>query len=60
MREPVLKGYSYTVTREQIRRHMSLTPEQKLEWLEEANGFVDSFMTEQSRRIRDKLRRGEL
>ncbi|MHB0914512.1 MAG: hypothetical protein ACYC5A_10895 [Thermoleophilia bacterium] len=56
----MLKGYSYTVTREQIRRHMSLTPEQKLEWLEEANGFVDSFMTEQSRRIRDKLRRGEL
>jgi len=58
--EPVSRGYTYIVTREQIRKHASLTPKQKLEWLQEANDFVNKFMSQKSRSIQDKFRRGDI
>lgn len=60
MSEPVPRGYTYIVTREQIRKHASLTPKQKLEWLQEANDFVNKFMSQKSRSIQDKFRRGDI
>ena len=54
------KGYSYYVTDEQIRRYSRLTPKQKLEWLEEANAFVNKFLSERSRCQQRMFRRGEI
>lgn len=51
-------GYSYTLTCEQIRKHLKLTPEQRLQWLEEANRFLYEAMDEKTRKIRDKFRAG--
>lgn len=60
MRRPEEKGYRYVVSREEIRKFRILTPKEKLEWLEEVNDFVDKFLPEKSRRLREKLRRGLL
>ncbi len=58
MTESTPRGYRYVVSREQIRKYMRLTPKQKLEWLEEANDFINKFLPEESRRIQEKFRRG--
>ena len=60
MQSPEKKGYRYVVSKEEIRRFRALTPKEKLEWLEEVNDFVDKFLPEQSRSLREKLRRGLL
>jgi hypothetical protein len=39
---------------------MSIPARQKLEWLEEANHFVDKFLTGSKREIAERQRRGEL
>jgi len=52
------KGYRYVVTAEQIHKYSSLTPQQKLEWLEEANSFVEMFLPAESRRLQRLFRRG--
>jgi hypothetical protein len=56
----VRRGYSYIVTREQIRKYASLTPKQKLDWLQEANDFVNKFISAKSRSIQKKFRRGDI
>lgn len=53
-------GYRYVVSWEQIRKYKALSPKEKLEWLEEANEFVNKFLPERSRRIQEKFRRGEI
>jgi len=53
-------GYSYFVTKEQIREWMRVPPEQKLQWLEEANKFLLKAMDPKAREIMEKLRRGEI
>lgn len=52
------RGFRYVVSREEIRRFRALTPKEKLDWLEEANAFIDKFLPETSRRLHDKFRRG--
>ncbi len=54
------KGYNYYVTIEQIRRFSRLTARQKLEWLEEANAFVNKFLPERSRRLQQLFRSGKI
>jgi len=54
------KGYRYVVTDEQIRKYSLLTPKQKLQWLEEANAFVNKFLPERSRKFQEMFRRGEI
>ncbi|MBN2842730.1 MAG: hypothetical protein JXM68_06545 [Sedimentisphaerales bacterium] len=54
------KGYSYFVTDEQIREYMKLTTAEKLEWLEEANEFIQAASDDKTREIRDKFRKGEI
>jgi len=60
MAKPAGRGYRYIVTDEQLRRYRKLTPKQKLEWLEEANAFVNKFLSERSRRLQRLFRRGEI
>jgi hypothetical protein len=47
-------------TREELRKWMSIPAKQKLEWLEEANNFVDKFLTVRKREMAERQRRGEL
>lgn len=54
------KGYTYYVTDEQIERYRRLTPEQKLNWLEEANAFINKFLPERSRRMQQLFKEGKL
>ncbi len=54
------KGYRYHVDDGQIRRYGRLTPKQKLEWLEEANAFVNKFLPERNRRLQQMFRKGEI
>ena len=51
-------GYRYVVTDEQIRWWSRLPAWRKLQWLEEANQFLDKFMTRRARRVRELLRQG--
>ncbi len=55
-----MKGFRYHVSEEKIGEYMKLTPKQKLEWLEEINRFLHRFMPEESRRIAEKFRAGEI
>lgn len=54
------KGYSYTVSNEDIRRYMKVPAEEKLQWLEEANHFLAQALTGKKREIWQKFRRGEI
>jgi hypothetical protein len=42
-------GFTYTVTDEQVRRHMSLPPEAVLQWIEEMATFIDELQTPEER-----------
>lgn len=53
-------GYSYFVSKEQIREWIRVPMEQKLQWLEEANDFVQKFQSPKTREIMEKFRRGEI
>lgn len=48
------------VSEEKLREYSKLSPRQKLEWLEEINRFLYSCMPEESRRIAEKFRAGEI
>jgi hypothetical protein len=44
------------VERETIREYMRLTPEQKLQWLEEILLFTEEALTPNARKVRDHFR----
>ena len=54
------KGFSYIYTQEKYDAYKKLLPLQKLEWLEKMNRFLYNFMPPESKKIREKLRRGEI
>lgn len=54
------RGFRYVVSEEKLREYSKLSPRQKLEWLEEINRFLYSCMPEESRRIAEKFRAGEI
>jgi hypothetical protein len=53
-------GFSYRVTDEQILRWRALPPEEKLQWLEDANRFLAVALTPAARAIQDRFRQGDL
>jgi hypothetical protein len=53
-------GFSYRVTDEQIQRWRALPPEEKLQWLEDANRFLAVALTPAARAIQERFRRGTL
>jgi hypothetical protein len=55
-----LKGFYYSLENEKIREYMKLTPEEKLQWLEEINQFTNLALNDRQREFREKLRRGEI
>jgi hypothetical protein len=42
-------GFKYTVTAEQVHRHMSLTPEEVLHWIQEMATFIYELQTPEER-----------
>lgn len=54
------RGFSYTVTDEQIRRWKALPAAVKLQWLEDANRFLAVALSPRAREIQNRFRRGEL
>ena len=54
-----LRGFSYHVTDEQIVRWRALPPEEKLQWLEDANRFLTVALTP-PRGIGERFRRGDV
>jgi hypothetical protein len=53
-------GFSYRVTDEHIQRWRALPPEEKLQWLEDANRFLAVALTPAARAIQERFRRGTL
>jgi len=53
-------GFSYTLTDQQIREYLKLSPQTRLEWLEEANRFLYNASDEKTREIRRRFRTGEI
>ena len=60
MKDKAYKGYRYEVSEEKIRHWLSLTPEQRLEWLEEINIFIHSYAPQKAKKIIAMFRKGEI
>lgn len=54
------KGFKYYLEDDKIREYMKLSVEQKFKWLDEINRFNELVMDEKTKRIREKLRKGEV
>jgi hypothetical protein len=54
------KGFSYTIDDGKILEYMKLSVKDKLKWLEEINKFNQLFLGRKEKKIREKLRRGEI
>lgn len=54
------QGTDVEITDEQIQEYMKLTSAEKLEWLEEANEFIQAASDDKTREIREKFRKGEI
>ena len=60
MKQRILGGYSYTLTKAQIKKFMDLPVKARLEWLEEANKFLWLAMDEKAKKAREMFRKGEI
>ena len=54
------KGYRYYLSDEAILNYMKWPIAIRLTWLGEANRFLFSALSDETRKIRDALRRGEI
>ena len=54
------KGFSYVYTQEKFDAYKTIPAWQKLEWLEKMNRFFIKFMPETSKKLCEKLRKGEI
>lgn len=54
-----LRGFSYTVTKEQVEQHQKRSVEEILIWLQSTYQFIRAVQTPEERERMDKIRRGE-
>lgn len=52
-------GYCFRLTPDKIREFKDMSPEDKLEWLEEANNFINISVTPEKLRRWERLKAGE-
>lgn len=57
--EPILRGYTYAVSNEAVRRWMSVPDELKLQWVWEMNELLADAPPE-TRRLHEMFRRGDI
>jgi len=48
------KTFSFRLSREKIKEFKGASTKAKLNWLEEANNFINKFLSPQKRKIGDK------
>ena len=60
MKKKKLGGFSYTVTKAQIKKYQALSYEDRLQWLEDANRFLWEAMSDEAKKIREAFRKGEI
>lgn len=53
-------GFKYYLEDDKIREYMKLSIEQKFKWLDEINRFNELVMDDKTKKIREKLRKGEV
>lgn len=53
-------GYSYTVTKAQIKKYQELPLAARLQWLEDANRFLYMAMSNEAKKKREAFRKGEI
>ncbi|MCK4422153.1 hypothetical protein KAW48_10175 [candidate division WOR-3 bacterium] len=54
------KGFEYDIEDRILKMYISLTPIQKLEWLESVRRFISSTLPEKTRKILFKVKKGEI
>lgn len=53
------KGFSYKPSKENLEASKGLSPEEKLQWLEDVNEFVNTFLSQKKLTLWKKFRDGE-
>ena len=53
------KGFSYKPSKEYLAASKGLSPEEKLQWLEDANEFVNNFLSHEKLTLWKKFRDGQ-
>lgn len=53
------KGFSYKPSKENLEAFKGLSPEEKLQWLEDANEFVNTFLSQKKLALWKKFRDGQ-
>ncbi|MCD4784478.1 MAG: hypothetical protein K8T10_11710 [Candidatus Eremiobacteraeota bacterium] len=51
--------YAFVLSREKIEEFCHYTPERILDWLEEANEFVNAFVDPRKRKIWEEMNKGK-
>ncbi|MBN3032719.1 MAG: hypothetical protein JW873_01345 [Candidatus Saganbacteria bacterium] len=54
------KGFRYVCNAEKMAEYRRLSPQQKLEWLEQMNRFLYDLMPKESKLAAERFRRGEI
>jgi hypothetical protein len=55
-----LKGYHYFITEEQVLQHRKRSFAEIIEWLHNANEFLNTFQSKEEKELTRKLRTGEI
>ncbi|MEW5945653.1 MAG: hypothetical protein AB1742_05590 [bacterium] len=53
-------GFEFDYSDETLKRFMRSSAEWKLKWLEEMNRLTDEALTRDEKKIRERIRRGEI
>lgn len=60
VKSKIKKPYSFKPDKEYIRQTMNMPAYAKLEWLQEANEFINRALSKRKRKIWEKFRKGEI
>ncbi len=56
MRKEGRGRFCFTLDKEKLEQTYNLSPEMRLTWLEEANAFVNTFLSKEKRKTWERLR----
>lgn len=56
MRKENRGRFCFTLDKEKLEQAYKLSPEMKLTWLEEANAFLNTFLSKEKRKTWERLR----
>jgi hypothetical protein len=54
------KGFEYDIEERILRMYITLTPMEKLEWLESVRRFMSSALPKETRKILMSIKKGEI